>query len=183
MPGSGRSPLLEVGTPEFGVRDVEVGRPEIGRPPALADLGQFRTAGMRMKSAQLGDMVDMARSADIRSRRPARRQPAAPWYQDEAQVQDVAASLVSKGIQGAAAPGPGVVPYGALPESFRKAVGDAAGPIVGFDPSKLDKRERELLTRLIIANDAEIKARREAEARTQLEASAAPPGAFAGQMP
>lgn len=132
------------------------------RPPA--------TAGMRMKSAQLGDVVDMARSADIRPRPKARRPrpQAAPWWTDEKQAQDVTAGLLSKGIVGAEAPGPGIVPYGSLPEAFRKEVDPAVkAPIVGFDPTKLEPRERELLLRLMQVSEREAKARREAEIMAQ----------------
>ena len=173
---------VEVGRPEM--MRVEVGKPEMGMAEMYkmargADIGSAVQPPAMPRMAQIAPRQPLADYTGVRAeqstrmprppvseparRRAPRQRPAAPWYQDEAQVQDVAASLVSKGIQGTAAPGPGIVPYGALPEAFRKAVGDAAGTLVGFDPGKLDPRERELLMRLMGAAEREAQTRRAAQ--------------------
>jgi hypothetical protein len=96
------------------------------------------------------------------------------WMEDEAQVQDVLSGLISKGIQGQEAPGPGIVPYGQIPEEVRKLVPDSFGTIVGFDPKTLDKREKELLARFIM--DTQVRSQeRQAEEQRQRDAAVQPP--------
>lgn len=71
-------------------------------------------------------------------------------------LEAAAESLWSKAIRGLEAAGPGIVPYGKVPEAARKQVsmmyrraGVQEQPIVGWDPRQLNARERAVLARLV----------------------------------
>lgn len=183
-------PLVEVGRPYFAEPEVEIGRPEFGSSRPMMAKAKRREPGPEYREMPMTGQGPRAMPTGPAARRvqPSQPPPAAqPWWQDEKQADAAVASLLSKletaEATGAMQAGPGVLPWTALPEDFRtKAAGAVQGSPIGWRGlNKLDPRERELLTRLVIAGERERKAREEAAAREVMAGGQV--GGFAGQEP
>lgn len=131
------SDILDRGVPGVDIDSL------LNEPP---DAVRRRAAENRQRARQqMPATPSVARGAAKRARARARGKG-----QPQRTPADVVSSLFAKAIEGAERPGPGIVPYTAIPEAVRAKtdpVFDA--PVVGWDPAQLDPEELAMLDRMV----------------------------------
>jgi hypothetical protein len=154
---------FDVSRPQYQVdpMQVQVGPDHYQTQPMVFPVAPTRQAGEPV-AAPIGavDAQPGTKLYELAMRRQASQAAKAGSRKKPDEDAQVLASLLGKAVPGAASPGEGMIPFGALPQHVQGVASQVwKQPLVGFDPTKLDNRERFMLERLRMMAEKETQER------------------------